>query len=92
MKAYSLDEILEMIPLGVFHYRVLLLCGLSFMCDALEVNLLSFLATCAGDEWGLSTTQKASISAVVFMGKLYHMRIVYEMTYMRYGHVTSITL
>eukprot|EP01031_Cornospumella_fuschlensis_P031901 gene31901-38569_t len=67
-KSYSLDEMLERIPLGVFHYRMLLLCGLSFMCDSVEVNLLSFLATCAGDEWGLSDTQKASISAVVFVG------------------------
>ena len=69
-KSYSLDEMLERIPLGVFHYRMLLLCGLSFMCDSVEVNLLSFLATCAGDEWGLSDTQKASISAVVFVGGL----------------------
>jgi MFS family permease len=65
---YFLDEVLEMIKLGVFHYRLLLLCGFAFMADALEVNLLSFLSTCAGAEWHLSDAQKASISSVVFAG------------------------
>ena len=36
-----------------------------------EVSLLSFLATCAGNEWGLSDVQRASISAVVFSGQLF---------------------
>jgi len=63
-----LDEVLEMLKLGFFHYRLLLLCGFGFMADALEVNLLSFLSTCAGEEWSLSNAQKASISSVVFGG------------------------
>lgn len=38
------------------------------MADALEVNLLTFIATCAGKDWGLSDTQEASITSVVFVG------------------------
>lgn len=65
----TLDEAIEMNQtLGFFHYRMFLLCGLAFMADALEVNLLAFLATCAGVEWSLSNAQKASITGIVFCG------------------------
>lgn len=64
----SLDTALEKNPIGPFHYMLLILCGFSFMSDALEVNLLSFLATCAGDEWNLSDTEQASITSAVFGG------------------------
>lgn len=67
-KPLSLDEALDMNPLGWFHGRILLLCGLAFMSDALEVNLLSYLSTCAGSEFNLNNAQQASISSVVFMG------------------------
>ncbi len=64
----GIDEALERIPMGLFQYRMLLMCGFAFMADALEVNLLSFLATCAGDEWHLSNAKQASITGVVFAG------------------------
>jgi len=38
------------------------------MADALEVNLLTFLATCVGIDWGLSDTQQAAITGIVFIG------------------------
>lgn len=40
------------------------------MADSLEVNLLSFLSTCAGAEWNLTNAQNASITASVFAGVL----------------------
>lgn len=67
----SLDDALENGKLGLFQYRLLLLCGLAFMCDALEVGLLSFIATCAGDEWGLSMGKRASITGAMFIGTLF---------------------
>jgi MFS family permease len=67
-KAISLEEALDRNPVGLFQYRLLLMCGFAFMADALEVNLLTFIATCAGDEWGLSDAQQASITSVVFAG------------------------
>lgn len=64
----TLDDALELIPLGPFHYRMLFLCGLAFMSDALEVNLLSYLSACASADFNLSTTEEASVSSVVFAG------------------------
>jgi hypothetical protein len=44
----SLNDVLEDISLGFFHYRLLVMAGLVFMADAMEVTLLSFIAICAG--------------------------------------------
>jgi MFS family permease len=64
----DVDTALEKNPVGYFHYLLFLLCGMNFMSDALEVNLLSFLSSCASEEWNLSNTQQASITSVVFAG------------------------
>jgi MFS family permease len=64
----SLEEAMELNPVGFFQYRLLLMCGLTFMTDALEVTLLSFLTTCAAAEWNLTTTEQATLTAIVFLG------------------------
>jgi MFS transporter, putative metabolite:H+ symporter len=68
VKTLSLEAALDLNPVGWFHYRLLLMCGFAFMADALEVNLLTFIATCAGDDWGLNNAEIASITGVVFAG------------------------
>ena len=67
-KELELDHVLEMLPVGFFHYRLLIMCGLCFMADGLEVNLLAYISQCAGDEWGLSNAEVSSIAGVVFLG------------------------
>jgi putative MFS transporter len=66
----SLDDILERMPISMFHYRMLVLCGLVFMADGMEVALLTYMSTCAGDEWHLSDGQRASIVSAVFAGEM----------------------
>jgi hypothetical protein len=63
----TLDEALERNTIGLYQYRLLVLCGFAFMADALEVNLLSFLSVCAGKEWNLSDTDQASITGIHFI-------------------------
>jgi hypothetical protein len=60
----TLDEALERNTVGLYQYRLLILCGFAFMADALEVNLLSFLSVCAGKEWNLSDSDQASITGL----------------------------
>ena len=64
----DLEQALEMLPVGFFHYRLLFMCGLCFMADGLEVNLLAYISQCAGDEWNLSDAEISSIAGVVFLG------------------------
>jgi putative MFS transporter len=45
----ALDNVVDSLPIGFFHYRLLVMCGLAFMADAMEVSLLSFLSTCVGN-------------------------------------------
>ena len=65
---YTVDDLLEKYPVGLYQQRLLLICGLAFMCDSLEVNLLSFISICAADDWNLSDAQEASITGIVFAG------------------------
>lgn len=67
-KILTLNQALMLNKVGLFQYRLLIMCGFAFMADALEVNLLTFLAACAGDDWGLNNAQKASITGIVFAG------------------------
>ena len=66
----TFDDVFESIPISFFHFRLLLLCGLAFMADSMEVSLLSFVSMCAGEEWNLSNAQIASITSAVFAGEV----------------------
>ena len=44
----TLEEAFEMMPVSIFHLRLLFVCGLAFMADSMEVALLSFISICAG--------------------------------------------
>ena len=66
----DIDDAIEMIPLGLFHYRLLVLCGMAYMADAIEISLLSFIVILITEEWSLSVVEAASISAAVFSGSM----------------------
>lgn len=66
----TVDAIIENIPISFFHHRLLIICGLSFMADSMEVSLLSFISSCAGDEFQLTNNKKASLVSIVFIGEL----------------------
>jgi len=50
----NLYDIMHQLTVNSFHYKILILCGLGFMADAMEISLLSFVPMCAGEEWNLS--------------------------------------
>jgi len=67
----TLDEVIDnQIPVGKFHYRLLIVVGLAWMADSMEFSLLSFLSICVGLDWNLSSSQTALISSAVFIGEL----------------------
>lgn len=37
IEEYDVDEILEKLQLGYFHYRMLFICGMAFMADAMVI-------------------------------------------------------
>lgn len=62
----TIDDAIERIGYGVFQYKLLVACGLCFMSDAIEVLLLSFLATCLQHEWNLTPWELQTLIAAVF--------------------------
>eukprot|EP00607_Mallomonas_marina_P003071 CAMPEP_0182437268 /NCGR_PEP_ID=MMETSP1167-20130531/84927_1 /TAXON_ID=2988 /ORGANISM="Mallomonas Sp, Strain CCMP3275" /LENGTH=603 /DNA_ID=CAMNT_0024630117 /DNA_START=187 /DNA_END=1997 /DNA_ORIENTATION=+ len=80
----TLNSVLDSLPVGFFHYRLLFMGGIGFMADAMEVSLLSYLSICAGVEWNLSNAQIASITSVVFVGTLLG-SVIWGLVADRYG-------
>lgn len=59
---------LQRLPVGRFHYQLLLLIGLGWLFDAMDTGLISFILARLTEEWSLSATQKASIVSIAFVG------------------------
>lgn len=66
----SIDEAIDAVGFGRFQVRLVIISGLLFMADAMEIMLLSFLQILIRDEWNLTAEDEASITAVVFLGEL----------------------
>ena len=66
----DIDDVIGELEFNRFHYWLLLLCGMGFCVDAMEVVALSFINPCAGEEWDLSNQQIALITSVVFAGQV----------------------
>ena len=60
----------ERIGFGRAQYSVILVCGLCFMSDSIEIGMLSFLQSKATDEFDLDSFREALLSSVVFVGEL----------------------
>ncbi|KAF0694376.1 Aste57867_14745 [Aphanomyces stellatus] len=69
-EALSIHDAIKMVGFGTFQKRLLVVSGLMFMADAVEVMLLSFLQVLVKKEWDLTYTQEAGITAAVFAGEL----------------------
>jgi|AntAceMinimDraft_12_1070368.scaffolds.fasta_scaffold204354_1 MFS family permease len=66
----DIDDVIGQIQVNGYHGWLLVLCGMGFCVDAMEVLALSFINPCAGAEFNLSDAQIASITSVVFVGEL----------------------
>ena len=87
----TVDAIIENIPISFFHHRLLIICGLSFMADSMEVSLLSFISSCSGDEFQLTNNKKASLVSIVFIGELLG-SIIWGFVADKYGRKLSFLL
>jgi hypothetical protein len=56
-----LEDIIDKMPPGWFHRRLVLVCGLGYTANSMAVSLLSFVSVCASIDWGLNDNQNASL-------------------------------
>ena len=59
---------LEKIPVGKFHYRLLVITGLGWMFDAMDTGIIAFVLPVLIKTWGLSTAQVGYIGSIGLVG------------------------
>lgn len=64
----SFVERLDRIPLNAFHWRLLIVSGIGWLFDAMDVILISFLITPIKNEFKLDATQTGFIASSGFVG------------------------
>lgn len=70
MKSYTLDQAIEQVGFGRFQRKLMVLCGLGWAADAMEVLLIAFVLPAVGEEWKLTAGQKGLLGTAIFLGML----------------------
>lgn len=66
----SFEEAIEHVGFGRFQRRLMVICGLGWAADAMEVLLISFALPAIAKEWNLSTAQMGLLGTAIFLGML----------------------
>ena len=61
-------ERLENLPVGSFHYKLLVVTGLGWLFDSMDTGLISFVLPLLAKEWGLTPDQVGWIGSVGLIG------------------------
>lgn len=59
---------IQQIPVGKFHYQLLIMIGLGWLFDAMDTGIISFIMASLSKEWSLEPSQKAAIVSIGFVG------------------------
>jgi MFS family permease/Cu/Zn superoxide dismutase len=70
-KTYTIDEAIEKVGFGRYQILVLLMAGLCWTADAMEMLLLSYIKQPLQCEWGIKDYQAAAITTAVGVGMLF---------------------
>jgi putative MFS transporter len=70
MTTLTYDQAMEKVGFGRFQKRLMVLCGLGWAADAMEVLLIAFILPAVGQEWGLTNAQKGLLGTAIFLGML----------------------
>lgn len=61
---------LDRLPVSRWHRRVVVLIGLGSFCNLFEISLSTYFGVLLGNQWTLSTLQRALIIAALFPGEM----------------------
>ena len=61
-------ERLEKLPVGTFHYKLLVVTGLGWLFDSMDTGLISFVLPILAKEWGLTPEQVGWIGSIGLIG------------------------
>ncbi len=70
IETVTIDQAVDQIGFGRFQQKLLVICGLGWAADGMEVLLISFALPAISREWGLTTAQAGFIGTAIFLGML----------------------
>lgn len=59
---------IQRLPVGKFHYMLLLVIGLGWMFDAMDTGLISFILAKMAEDWAMTPTEKGWVVSIGFVG------------------------
>ncbi len=66
----TFEQAIEEVGWGKFHTKLMLLCGLSWAADAMEVLIIAFVLPAAAKELGMNPAQMGLLGTAIFIGML----------------------
>jgi MFS family permease len=88
---YTVNDAIECYGVGMFQILLWVLGALIWLCDGIEILLISYVLPTLQQEWNLSGLKKACIVSVLFMG-MYFGSIVFGFIADRFGRKRSLIL
>lgn len=67
---FSYDEIIDSISIGIYHYYLLIICGLANASDAIEIMSASFILPNATNDLQLDDHRKGILGGIIFIGMM----------------------
>jgi putative MFS transporter len=66
----TFEDAIREVGFGRFQTKLMVLCGLGWAADAMEVLLISFVIPAVGKEWNLDASQLGLLGTAIFLGML----------------------
>lgn len=66
----SIEDAIDEVGFGPFQIKLMIVCGLGWAADAMEVLLIAFVLPAVGKEWGLTPAQMGFLGTAIFLGML----------------------
>lgn len=64
------DDVIDEIGFGPFQRKLMVICGIGWAADAMEVLLIAFVLPAIIKEWGLSAARAGLLGTAIFLGML----------------------
>lgn len=58
----------QRLPIGKFHYSLLVVIGLGWMFDAMDTGLISFILAKMAEDWSMTPSEKGMVVSIGFVG------------------------
>ena len=70
MQILTLDEAIDRAGFGRFQIKLMIICGLGWAADAMEVLLIAFALPAISQEWNFTAAQKGLLGRAIVLGSL----------------------